>query len=91
MVTALVAGAVVPLWDRDLLRALMAAVERVAPDHVTVWQLGVMNDDGAVYRQIVAEGPTESLNIIECFARQAFRLVELQGQAVMRRELPGHR
>ena len=85
MVTTLVAGAVVPLWDRELVRALVEAVEGLPPDNVTTWQLGVMNDAGQVYRRIVAEGPTESLDIIECFAKRRFRLVEHQRQSVMRR------
>ena len=82
MVTALVAGAVVPLWDHELTRALTQAAEEPS-DNVTTWQLGVMNDDGEVYRHIVADGPTESLNIIECFAMRGFRLVEHHKQTVM--------
>jgi len=83
MVTALVAGAAVPLWDRELVRALGEAVEGLPPDNVTTWQLGVMNDEGQVYRRIVAEGPTEALDIIECFALRNFRLIQLQKEAVM--------
>ena len=82
MVTALVAGAVVPLWDLELSRALSMAAEE-SPDDVTTWKLGVMNDDGQVYRHIVAQGPTESLNIIECFARRGFRLIQHDRQPVM--------
>ena len=92
MVTALVAGAAVPLWDRELSRALSEAAEEL-PDNVTTWKLGVMNDEGQVYRHIVAEGPTESLNIIECFALRGFRLVQHDRQPVMcraRRQDPAH-
>ena len=82
MVTTLVAGAAVPLWDHELSHALSKAAEEPS-DNVTTWQLGVMNDDGQVYRHIIAEGPTESLNIIECFALRGFRLVEHHAQPVM--------
>ena len=85
MMTTLVAGAAVPLWDRKLMRALAEAVRGLPPANVTIWQLGVMNDEGQVYRRIVAEGPTESLNIIGCFAKRHFRLAEHQRQSVVYR------
>ena len=85
MVTTLVAGAVVPLWDRELVRALVEAVEGLPPDNVTTWQLGVMNDDGEVYRRIVAESSAECVALVEHFSGLQFKLVKLDGQPAMRK------
>ena len=87
MVTELVAGAAVPLWDRELVRALLKAVEALPPDNETTWQLRVLNDDGEIYRLIVIEGAMECLDIIECFAKRRFRLAEHRRQVVVCRQI----
>ena len=87
MVTELVAGAAVPLWDRELVRALLEAVEGLPPDNETTWQLRVLNDDGQIYRLIVVEGPMECLDILECFAKRRVRLAEHRRQVVVCRQI----
>ena len=73
MVTSLIAVAAVPLWDRSLLSALGEAVFDVVrtPE---IRHLAVLNNDGELYREIVADGPQEFLSILACLARRNFDL-----------------
>jgi hypothetical protein len=44
-----------------------------------------MNDDGEVYRRIVAESSAECVALVEHFSGLQFKLVKLDGQPAMRK------
>jgi len=44
-----------------------------------------MNDDGEVYRRIVAESSAECMAPVERFSGLQFKLVKLDGQPAMRK------
>ena len=64
MITALIADASVPAWDRGLVQSINDVTLGLAPDHTTTWSFGVMNDDGEVYRRIVAESSAECVALV---------------------------
>ena len=83
MVTSLIAGAAVPLWDRSLLTALSEAVfDAISTPKIR--HLAVQNDDGQFYREIVADGPHEFMSIAACLARRHFDL-QIDGQRLVAR------
>lgn len=85
MITELLAGAEVPQWDRELMNELSLAVEALARLRGTTWQFDVMNDEGSVYRSIVAQSSAECSRLVECFFRSQFRLMHVGDQPVMRK------
>ena len=85
MITALIAGASVPAWDRGLVQSINDVTLGLAPDHTTTWSFGVMNDDGEVYRRIVAESSAECVALVEHFSGLQFKLVKIDRQPVMRK------
>ena len=89
MVTALIAGIPVPLWDRPLVRALREAVLEAPDDDSTSWAFWVMNDQGQFYRRVVAENTWECFKILECFTVQDFHLEQRDGRPVMRKTAAG--
>lgn len=85
MVTALVAGAAVPLWDRKLMHGLSASVVGLTPEDSPQWAISVLNDEGQRYRRVVAEGSKECLAVLECFAEQGFHLTRFDDLPAMSR------
>ena len=85
MITALVPGILVPAWDRELMQSVNDLTFGLAEDHTTTWPFGVMNDDGKIYRRIVAESAAECAILVEHFSMLQFKLVEVGGKPVMRR------
>lgn len=66
MVTSLIVGAAIPLWDRELLSALLAAAQDAERD-LPVCRMAVMNNDGTVYRRVIADGHKEFVMLPRCF------------------------
>lgn len=71
MITSLVAGAVVPLWDRMLVQAMTEALSGLE-DQPALWSFGVANDEGEVYRRVVVHGATQHGRFLECLLSHGF-------------------
>lgn len=82
MVTSLVAGAAVPLWDRALVHAMNDAT-------LGVWEQGgmhrivVVNAEGQTYRQVIACGSREYEELLRCFMSHSFDARPVGGQIEM--------
>jgi hypothetical protein len=90
MVTSLIGGAAVPLWDRSLLTSLGEAVFD-AIRRPEVRHIAVLNDDGQCYREIVADGSHEFTSIAACLTRRNFDL-QIDGYRLLARptKVPPH-
>jgi hypothetical protein len=71
MVTSLIAGAAIPVWDRDLVAALWTAAQAAERD-VPIRHMAVINDDGAIYRRVIADGQQEFVMLLRCFEARGF-------------------
>jgi hypothetical protein len=71
VVTSLIVGAVVPMWDRALVRAIKEAMSDV-DDEPATWHFGVVNDEGKVYRRIVVHGAMQLGKLLECLLSDGF-------------------
>ena len=89
MVCSLIAGAAVPLWDRSLLTALGEAVfDAIKTPEVR--HLAVLNEDGQLYREIVADGPHEFTALAACLGRRGFEM-QIDGHRLVARPVSAKR
>jgi len=84
MVTSLIVGAVVPIWDRALLHALHEAVVDALMDD-PISYIVVTNDIDGPYRQIVVHGPVEYRKLRDCFGTMGFAFTFAEGQIAIAR------
>lgn len=81
MISSLIAGTAVPTWDRSLMQTLKDAtlgLQEAGP----IAYLGVVNDQGEIYRRLVVQGPGERDALLGSFAERGFR-VELRGDELV--------
>jgi hypothetical protein len=71
MITSLIAGTAVPLWDRALLHAMNNAVIGLSPG-LPERHMAVANLQGEIHRNVVADGPHEYMALLGCFAHRGF-------------------
>lgn len=71
MHSTLVAGAAVPIWDRALVAAATRASGGPDADEPRL-RIGVINDQGDVYREIFCSDVTEHGQLLECLALHGF-------------------
>ena len=81
MVTNLITGAAVPVWDRKLVASLRAAAQGAERD-LPIRRMAVMNSDGVVYRRIIADGQQEFVLLLRCFQAGGFDMHLRGGEIV---------
>lgn len=82
MVTSLVTGAAVPLWDRALVQAMNDATLGVW-EQASIHRIVVVNADGQTYRQVLACGSREYEELLRCFTSRGFDARPVGGQTQM--------
>ena len=73
MVTNLIAGMPVPIWDRALVSALLDAAEGAERD-LPIRRMAVVNDESQIYRQVIADGQQEFVLLRKCFEGRGFEM-----------------
>jgi hypothetical protein len=81
MVTNLIAGMPVPIWDRALVSALLDAAEGAERD-LPIRRMAVVNDESQIYRRIIADGQKEFMLLLRCFAQRGFDMHLCGGEIV---------
>ena len=81
MVTNLIAGMPVPIWDRALVSALLDAAEGAERDF-PLRRMAVVNDESQIYRRIIADGQEEFMLLLRCFAVRGFDMHLCGGEIV---------
>ena len=73
MVTSLIAGAAIPVWDRALVAALLAAAQDAERD-VPIRRTAVTDGDETIYRRVITDGQQEFVRLLRCFEARGFEM-----------------